>query len=265
MSLISLTTDFGIQDGYVGVMKAVIYGVKPDAKIIDISHQIAPQNVLQGGLTAIGHVGYFPAESVHVIVVDPGVGTARRPMAAKIGGQYYVCPDNGLLSPMIEQGRQNGWPMTFVELDNPAYWLERISSTFHARDIFSPVGAHLANGVSLNEVGTPIEDPVMLSLPGPEIRQDRVIGEVIYIDHFGNLRTNVRQTDLQDLNQGPALLITIGNQSIDKLVNTFGDAEPGHLVALLREDGPLGISMVNGNAAEKLDVTVGDKVEVSRR
>ncbi len=263
MRLISLTTDFGIQDGYVGVMKAVIYGIIPDVKIIDISHQIAPQNVLQGGLTAINHFRYFPEDSIHIIVVDPGVGTARRPMAAKIGTQYYVGPDNGVFSPMIEQGRQFSWPMEFVCLDNPAYWLEKISSTFHARDIFSPVGAYLAKGIPLNEIGTPIVDPVILALPNPKIKRDRVIGEVIYIDRFGNLRTNVRQDHLQGFNQSFSLTVRIAGHAIDKLVNTFGDAEPGQLVALVREDGPLGISLVNGNAAEKLNVAVGDKVEVT--
>jgi S-adenosylmethionine hydrolase len=263
MKLISLTTDFGIQDGYVGVMKAVIYGIAPDVKIIDIGHQIAPQHVLQGGLTAIGHVGYFPEESVHIIVVDPGVGTERRPLAAKIGSQYYVCPDNGLLSPMIEQGEQHGWPMKFVCLDEPAYWLEKISNTFHARDIFSPVGAHLANGVPLNAVGSSLKDPVMLSLPRPQMKRDHIIGEVTYIDRFGNLRTNVRWANLQTLAQGSSFKIKIGGRTIDRLVDTFGDAQPGHLVALMREDGPLGISKVNGSAAEELKATIGAKVEVT--
>jgi len=262
MRLISLTTDFGIQDGYVGVMKAVIYGIAPDVKIIDISHMVSPQNVLQGGYTAIMHISYFPENSIHVIVVDPGVGTVRRPIAAKIGTQYFVAPDNGLLSPIIESARQLTLPMEFIHLDKPAYWLDRISHTFHARDIFAPVAANLATGVPLSKLGTPIDDPIMLPLPRPRIARDHVRGEVIYMDHYGNLTTNIHQVDLSDLNYSGSLEVLIAGQSIHGLSRTCGDGEPGSLIALLDESGSLGISVVNGNAAEVLSVRVGEEVRV---
>jgi hypothetical protein len=262
MRLISLTTDFGIQDGYVGVLKAVIYGIAPDVRIIDISHMVSPQNVLQGGMTAIGHIGYFPENSIHIIVVDPGVGTARRPMAAKIGTQYFVAPDNGLLTPMIELARQKSLSMEFVHLENPEYWLDRISHTFHARDIFSPVAAYLAIGVPLNKLGTPMDDPVVLPLPSPRIAQDHVLGEVIYIDHYGNLASNISQADMSNLDSSGSLEVIIAGQSIRGLSRTFGDGESGSLIALLDEEGTLGICVVNGSASELLSANVGEKIKV---
>ncbi|NIS80122.1 MAG: hypothetical protein GTO14_07915 [Anaerolineales bacterium] len=265
MRLISLTTDFGIRDGYIGVMKAVIYSIAPEVKIIDISHMVSPQNVLQGGMTAIGHIGYFPENSIHVIVVDPGVGTARRPIAGKIGTQFFVAPDNGLLTPMIEQARHQSRPMEFVHLDKPEYWLDRISHTFHARDIFAPVAAHLATDVPLNKLGTFVDDPVVLPLPRPKITQDHVVGEVIYVDHYGNLATNIRLADLAGLDQTGLLQVEIGGKSIRGLTRTFGEAEPGSLIALLDGEGLLGISVTNGNAAEHLGVSVGEKIKVRYR
>lgn len=262
MRLISLTTDFGIRDGYVGVMKAVIYGIAPDVKIIDISHMVSPQAVLQGGMTAIGHIRYFPENSIHVIVVDPGVGTARRPMAGKIGTQFFVAPDNGLLTPMIEQAKDHSRPMEFVHLDKPEYWLDKISHTFHARDIFAPVAAHLAKGVPLIKLGTSIDDPVVLTLPRPLIAQDHVVGEVIRIDHYGNLATNIHQADLTHLDQSGSIEVKIAGQSIRGLTRTFGEGKPGSLIALLDEDRSLGISVTNGNAAELLRASVGEKIEV---
>jgi S-adenosylmethionine hydrolase len=262
MKIISLTTDFGIRDGYVGVMKAVILGIAPDVKIVDLGHLVSPQNILQGGMTAIGHISYFPKDSIHVLVVDPGVGTTRRPIAAKVGNQYYVAPDNGLLTPMIEQAKQDSRSMEFVHLDNPKYWLDRISHTFHARDIFAPVAAHLALGVPMAHFGASIDDPVVLPLPRPEITSDYVHGEVIYIDHYGNLTTNIQQADLAHGGQSGSVRVKVAGQVIHGMSRTFGEGEPGSLIALLDEHRSLGVSVVNGSAAQLLDATVGEKVEV---
>lgn len=262
MRLISLTTDFGTKDGYTGVMKAVILGIAPDARIIDISHHIAPQSVLQGGLTLLPHISYFPADSIHIAVVDPGVGTERRPLAGKIGDQYYVAPDNGLLSPMIERAKERDWPMAFVQLDKPEYWLSLVSNTFHARDIFSPVGAYLATGVPLSDVGSAIDDPVFIPLPRPEIGPGHVTGQIMSIDHFGNLSSNITRADLAHLSPSGGRRISVAGYTIDGIVSTFGSARPGDLVALWNSDGTLGISVVNGNAQEKTGTSVGDAVEV---
>jgi S-adenosylmethionine hydrolase len=153
-------------------------------------------------------------------------------------------------------------PMVFIHLDKPAYWLDRISHTFHARDIFAPVAANLATGVPLNKLGTPIDDPVVLPLPRPSIAQDHIRGEVIYMDHYGNLITNIRQVDLSDPDYTGSFEVLIAGQSIHGLSRTFGDGESGSLIALLDEGGSLGISVVNGNAAEVLSVRVGEEVRV---
>ena len=153
MPTLTLTTDFGLKDGFVGTLKGVIWSICPSAQIADISHAIAPQNVLEGALVLGRAYAFFPAGTVHVAVVDPGVGTARRPLAARLGVHYFVGPDNGLFTPMFEDAEKNGWPLEIVHLTNRHYFLAEVSRTFHGRDIFAPVGAHLANGVPLAELG----------------------------------------------------------------------------------------------------------------
>src|ERR1041384_4471483 len=145
MTVISLMTDFGIKDGTVGVMKGVIWGICPTAQISDLSHMIQAQNIFEAGYHLARSAPYFPKGTVHVVVVDPGVGTARRPMAAQIGDWFYVGPDNGTITVLLERAAQENWRTEFVELNRPQYWLQTISHVFHGRDIFSPVGAHLAN------------------------------------------------------------------------------------------------------------------------
>ena len=162
MTVLSITTDFGNTNGFVGVMKGVIYGIAPDVKIVDISQLISPQNVFEGAYAMWRAVPFFPPGSVHVGVIDPGVGTERRPIGARLGNRYFIAPDNGLLTPLILDAEQNGDPVEFVHLDNPKYWLPKMSNTFHGRDIFAPTGAHLAAGVPLKELGTPITDPIRM-------------------------------------------------------------------------------------------------------
>src|SRR5215208_7925866 len=168
MTVITLMTDFGIKDGNVGVMKGVIWGICPSAQISDLSHMIPAQNIREAAYVLARSVPYFPEESIHVVVVDPGVGTARRPMAAQIGDWFYVGPDNGTITGLLERAGKEGWETEFVELDQKKYWLPNVSFVFHGRDIFSPVAAHLANGVALRDLGTPFNDPVQLELPKPE-------------------------------------------------------------------------------------------------
>lgn len=163
--IVTLLTDFGLQDHFVGVMKGVIAEIAPQTKVIDISHQIHPQNVIEGSRMLKEAVPYFPAGTVHVAVVDPGVGTHRRAVAAQIGSQFFVAPDNGLLSPLIERAKEKGEVLVIVALDQPKYWLPEPSRSFHGRDIFAPVGAHLANGVPLQKLGQTISDPVLINFP----------------------------------------------------------------------------------------------------
>jgi hypothetical protein len=259
MTIITLLTDFGLKDGYVGVMKGVIWGIAPQVQIADITHQIQPQNVLEGAL-ALGRVApYFPAGTIHLAVVDPGVGTQRRPIAARLGEQFFVGPDNGLCTALVEQARQSGADTQFVHLDRPQYWLPEISNVFHGRDIFSPAAAHLANGVPLAELGSPIQDPRLLKFRQPQRVGAGWRGQVILTDNFGNLSTNLTRQHLAGMSP---VLIHIAGRQIHGLVNTFGDAQPGELVAMFGEADDLTVSIVNGDAAVALSVSIGETIEV---
>jgi S-adenosylmethionine hydrolase len=259
MKFITLLTDFGLRDGYPGVMRGVIYRIAPDAQIADISHTIRPQNIREGSLTWNHSYAYFPEGTVHVGVVDPGVGTQRRPIAARLGNYFFVCPDNGLITPMLETAEKTGAPVEIVHLNQPRFWLPQVSNVFHGRDIFSPVAAHLANGVALKDLGDPIHDAVRQPIPQPQATGSGWRGEIISIDHFGNLRTNLESEQLQNLRD---IRVRIAGKEIHGLVRTFGDRAPGELVALIDSDNDLAISIVNGDAAQEIGVDIGAPVEV---
>lgn len=263
MPVISLMTDFGIKDGTVGVMKGVIWGICPSAQISDVSHMIQPQNIREAGFILARSVPYFPKGSIHVVVVDPGVGTQRRPMAAQIGDWFYVGPDNGTITAWLQRAEQEGWQTKFVELNRKQYWLENISYVFHGRDIFSPTAAHLANGVPLGDLGTSFNDPVRLELPKPEKTNSGWRGEVFHLDHFGNVSTNIYIEDLGDaLRHKENISVRLSGTEINGLVNTFGERPAGELVALMGSSGNLIISVVNGNAQQHLAAKVGDRIDV---
>jgi S-adenosylmethionine hydrolase len=259
LSFVTLTTDFGLKDGNVGVMKGVIWGIAPQAQIADISHNISPQNVPEAALVLLRAVPYFPSETIHVIVVDPGVGTQRRPIAARIGDQLFVAPDNGVLTMLVERAESQSQPATFIHLDKRQYWLPNISNVFHGRDIFAPAGGHLAAGVPLEELGSRIQDPIRLSIPNPEQTQQGWRGQVIHIDHFGNISTNILYNHLGD---APDAEVQLRGTVIHGLVKTFGERPAGDLVALYGSSGNLIVSVVNGSAAGRLDAQVGDPVQV---
>jgi len=243
----------------VGVMKGVIWGIAPQAQIADITHLIQPQNILEGALAYSRVASYFPAGTIHVGVVDPGVGTMRRPIAACLGERFFVGPDNGLCSTLAALARAEGGPVEYVHLDRPRFWLADVSNVFHGRDIFAPVAAHLANGTPLSELGTLISDPVFLDIPAAEKKENRWVGQVILIDHFGNLSTNLTGDHIREMGQ---VMIRISGKTIRGLVKTFGEAQPGELVAMLGEADDLVIAIVNGNAAEYLGVRTAQTVEV---
>ncbi len=262
-AIITLTTDFGLKDGNVGVMKGVILAIAPHAPLVDISHLIPPQNVREASLILRRSAPYFPPDTVHVVVVDPGVGTARRPIAARLGSQYFVGPDNGILTLLLEYAEERGWLTEFVYLDQPQFWRAEISHVFHGRDIFAPAAAHLANGKPLLALGSPIRDPLRLILPRPGRAGNVLSGEIIHIDHFGNLAANIRQEHLQEeLAVGLKVSVHLAGAVIHGLARTFGDRPPGALTALWGSTGSLIISVVNGSAAETLHVQVGDAVQV---
>ena len=263
MTVITLMTDFGIKDGNVGVMKGVIWGICPTAQISDLSHMVQAQNIREAAYIFARSVPYFPKRSIHVVVVDPGVGTQRRPMAAQIGDWFYVGPDNGTITGLLERAEQEGWQTTFVELNERKYWLPVISHVFHGRDIFSPVAAHLANGVRLDELGTSFNDPVRLELPKPQRTNGGWRGEVTHVDHFGNISTNLRAEHLGEaMKEKEKIVVRLSGSEINGMVNTFGERPVGELIALIGSTGNLGIAVVNGNAVQRLGTKIGDSVEV---
>lgn len=257
MRVVSLLTDFGYRDHYVGVMKGVIWNIAPAVQIADISHAVQPQNIFEGAFLLSQAYRYFPPETIHVAVVDPGVGTARRPMAARIGDYYFVCPDNGLLTFVIRDAEAQNEPMHFVHLNRPQYWLPEVSRSFHGRDIFAPVAAHLAKGVPLEHLGEAIDNPVRIAIPAPLPLEEGWEATIIYVDGFGNLITNLQP---QHLEHRLDWRFKLGNHEIRKWVQTFGEAEPGSAVAMFDSTGYLSLCIVNGNAANALTAKVGDKV-----
>lgn len=260
MTIITLLTDFGIRDGYPGVMKGVIWKIAPEVQIADISHTIKPQNIQHGALALARTAHFFPPGTIHVAVVDPGVGTSRRPIGLHLGEYYFIGPDNGLFTLVLERAMDNHEQVQVIHLDQPQFWLPEISHVFHGRDIFAPCAAHLATGVPLETLGTPIQDPVRLQIPHPEpIAGGGLRGKVLEIDTFGNLSTNIDQSDLLNLGE---ISVRVGGRRIDGLVTTFGDRPTGTLIALYGTSHDLIISVVNGDAAKTLNVALGDKVEV---
>lgn len=259
MRKITLLTDFGLKDGNVGVMKGVIWSITPDAQIVDLSHLISPQNVREAALILLRSAPYFPEGSIHVVVVDPGVGTERRSIAAQLGPYYFVGPDNGVISMLLEWAEGQDLPIQFVHLDNPLYWLPEVSHVFHGRDIFAPAAGYLAGGVPLAKLGTSMDDPVRLTLPQPQASERGWLGEVIHIDHFGNISSNIRR---EHLDERKTWTVSICGVEIHGLVRTFGERKPGEQVILYGSTGNLIVSVVNGSASDRLGAQIGDSVEV---
>jgi S-adenosylmethionine hydrolase len=274
--VITLLTDFGESDAFVGIMKGVILDIAPQAQLVDLSHLIAPQDIKQAAYILMTAAPFFPAGTVHLVVVDPGVGSARRPIAVETSNAYFIAPDNGVLSYVL--GQEENYRV--VELTNPLYRLPEPSSTFHGRDIFSPGAAHLAAGVPIDELGPPVEQPILLDPPCLSLGADGVEAEVINIDHFGNLRTSiillnwVDDTTLelhslfsQQLKSEPPrrfsavkAQIEVGGLTIDGISTTFSEVQVGQPLAYVGSEGGLEIAINQGNAAHKFDVKSGDTV-----
>ena len=257
--IITLTTDFGQSDYDAGVLTGVIWSIAPQARLIDLSHDIGRHNVVEAALLLERCTPYFPSGTIHLVVVDPGVGTQRRGLAARLGNLCFVGPDNGLLTPLLQQARTLDEPVEIVHLDQPRFWQPKVSAIFHGRDIFAPVAAHLANGVGLSELGSPVTDPIWLEFPQPQRSANGWRGSVLHVDGFGNLSTNLDHTHIP---VDRPIKINIADNRIDRIVAAFGDGQPGQLIALFDSSGKLCISVVNGNAASHLRADVGDPLEV---
>lgn len=255
--IITLTTDLGWGDGFVGTMKGVILSINPHATIVDIMHDIAPQNVEQGAFLFAASAKYFPANAIHVVVVDPGVGSARRAIAVQAGETLFVAPDNGVLSYAL---RNTQYALRAVHLNKPEFWLPRVSHTFHGRDLFTPVAAHLSLGVPLEALGEPIDDWVRLAPALPTRRADgAIVGRVVHIDRFGNVVTNISEEMLADAERA-RIAVTIAGRTVRGVRQTYADAARGEVIALISSSWVLEIAMREGSAARELGVRVGDEV-----
>lgn len=277
--VITLLTDFGEVDAFVGIMKGVILDIAPQAQLVDLSHLITPQDIKQAAYVLMTTIPFFPAGTVHLIVVDPGVGSARRPIAVETQNAYFVAPDNGVLSYVLAQEEN----YTVVELVNPLYRLPEPSTTFHGRDIFSPAAAHLAAGVPFSELGPVVEQPVLLDSPRLRIGSNEIEAEVLNVDHFGNLRTSILLLNWEDdstINLRPLFAqkseivpgirisaakaqIVVGNLTISGISTTFSDAQIGQPLAYVGSESGLEIAINQGNAAHKYGIKSGDIVSLS--
>ena len=259
-SIITLTTDFGTGSPYVAQVKGVMLSIQPQAVLVDITHDIAPQEVRQAALVLEDATPRFPPGSIHMAVVDPGVGTDRRLLAAEIGGRYYLAPDNGLLGRLLARE-----PAARVgALTNREYWLPAVSATFHGRDILAPVAAHLSLGTSLEELGQPCDQITQLPWPRVALEKHRVGGEILAIDSFGNLISNISQDVLAAVGIADSATIHCGGRTISGLAATYGRCPPGTLIALIGSSSRLEIAVVNGSAAVELRAEVGDSVTVAK-
>jgi S-adenosylmethionine hydrolase len=252
-----LLTDFGTTEGEHTVMKGVIWNIVPGNPIADLSHDISPQSILEASLVLERTAHYFPPETVHIVVVDPGVGTVRRPIAAQFGDQFFVGPDNGVCTPLLERAERENKTVEIVHLDKPKYWLEKVSNIFHGRDIFSPCGGHLAKGIPLIELGTPITDIVRFHRPTPKIREDGAQCEILHIDYYGNIIVNIQREELEGLRP---VEISIGGVTLDDMKDTFGDVPEGELVAVYSPTDYLLIAVRNGNAEKHVGAKIGDRI-----
>ena len=275
---IALLTDFGTEDTYVGVMKGVMRGICPDADFVDLIHDIQPQNVREAALALMSTYAYFPAETVFLVVVDPGVGGGvRRAIAVRAGDYMFVAPDNGVLTYALADLEI----MESVVLTNERYQVQPVSLTFHGRDIFSPAAAHLADGVALAEFGKPAGDLVRLSTPVLVDKGDHLVGEVMHIDHFGNVVTSIGNLMWVDQNllaltprfgdakqslqiDAGGCMIEISGAQFRGLKRSYGECQPGEALALVGSSGFLELAINQGNYARESGSRVGDQVKVRR-
>ena len=253
---IALITDFGLSDGYVGAMKGVIIDVLPWVQVIDISHDIEPQNIRQAAFVLYTAAPHFPEGTVHLVVVDPGVGTDRRPIAVYTDSAVFVGPDNGVFSWIYKTQTVR----EIRELTNPYYKRARVSPTFHGRDLFAPFAAHIAAGVPSASIGPVVGAPVTFDIPDPKIQYDGSIrGEAIHIDSFGNIVTNITR---EMLAASPNWTIEIAGLEVSAFRLSYAYAREGQLFALIGSQDFLEVAIRNGNAAQRLDVSRCDPVTV---
>jgi len=251
--LITLTTDFGYDSPYVAAVKGVLLSLNPAARLLDLSHAIPPQDLRYAAFFLSGAVPYFPEGTLHVIVVDPGVGGERVMLYVEVAGQRLLVPDNGVWTRLA----QDPAPDRVIQLRDPSYWRSPLSRTFHGRDVLAPVAAHLSLGLDPAALGPPAADWVRLPIPVPRREPNRLTGEVVFVDHFGNLVSNIPGEAVP-----PSARVSIAGQEA-RLVHAYSDAPPETLVAVVSSWGTLEVAVAQGSAAERLRAAAGTLVVVS--
>jgi S-adenosyl-L-methionine hydrolase (adenosine-forming) len=259
--VIALLTDFGTRDHYAGTMKGVVLGICPDATIVDITHEIAAHDVLGGALELAASYKYFPPGTIFLVVVDPGVGSARRGVAVQSGGYAFVCPDNGVLTAVLSEHAQD----RAVELTERRYARPTVSRTFEGRDRFAPAAAWLAKGIELPALGRPAGALQRLDIPQPEVTADEIRGEVLRVDRFGNLITNIGRSAFERVVTTQTVDIRIGDHIVPRFVTTYADVIRGAVCALFGSSDHLEIAANGASAADVLSVERGAPVHILRR
>jgi len=265
MPVITILSDFGCHDEYVGVMKGVILSVCPGVSIVDITHQIDPQDIAQAAYLIPSFYRFFSKGTVHLVVVDPGVGSERDILAANHGGHFFIAPDNGVLTLLMNREKSD----TIVRIRNTDNYIKPLSDTFHGRDIFAPIGAHIVNGTGLEELGTKtgIENLILLEDLDCRLSETgELVGKIISIDHFGNLITNIdsnRLTNYRKNNPKNRLEICISSHVIAGLSKTYANADPSSPLALIGSRNYLEIAVKGGSAKQFFKARKGDVVRIS--
>jgi S-adenosylmethionine hydrolase len=251
--LITLTTDFGSTDPFVGAMKGVISSIHAEARIYDITHEVTPFDVLDGALIVAAATRYWPAGTIHVVVVDPGVGTARRPLLVSAGGHYFIAPDNGVLSLALDRETEiRAWHIT-----EDKYFVHPISRTFHGRDVFAPSAAWLARTGQPESFGPEVTDYERFTLPRPQLSDRTIHGEILRADHFGNLLTNLRPEDAPHFATGGNFRLKIRQTEITRRISTFGEATGSELCVMLGSSGYFEIVVNRASAAQATGAAAG--------
>lgn len=268
--IITLTTDFGTSDAYVGIMKGVILSINPNVRIVDLTHAIPPQDIYEAAFSIYAAHSYFPKGTIHIIVVDPGVGSDRQAIVSRTDNACFVCPDNGVLSYLLQSGgNEGGQPIDSVAIQNSAYYLSEVSNTFHGRDIFAPIAAHLSLGVSLEDIGPPVQTLVQLPIQVPELTDGVLTGQIVKIDRFGNAITNISETAIARLKSASTggistYEIRVGSVRLHRFNRAYAESGIGKPLAIIGSSGLLEIAINGGNAKEGLGIKWGDPVVIQR-
>lgn len=259
--IITLLTDFGTKDHYVASMKGVILKINPRCRLIDITHQVSPHDVREGAFILANAYSHFPKGTIHLAVVDPGVGGARRPLLLVTRNYFFVGPDNGLFTMISRKENIN----QIITLDKKEYHLSDVSTTFHGRDIFAPVAAHLSMGVKPNVLGHKMDSWLCLGFEGPLIKAGKLSGEILHVDTFGNLVSNIDEGRLSQFTRGRPFVIRVKRKTIRGLKKGYWEGEKDEPMALFGSSGFLEISVREGNAQKVLKMKRGDKIEIGRQ